>query len=280
MPAAPIAGGWVLPYRLDAPDLHLTLEPALSEVSGIAWDGARLLALQDEAGILFALDPATGNTLKKWPIAGLGDFEDVEVAEGKVYMLKSNGILLEVSGLDTPGQTVREIRTPLSEADDLEGLGYLASERLLLIAAKEPPMEGGLVDKRFRRVYGYALPEGRLNPQPRYQIGMAEIKAVLTAQASDEKSRARAAEFDPESKKSFKPAGVAVHPLHGDVYIVAAAGQLLAVLGADGTLKGAFHLKKSLFPQPEGICFDPEGRMYISNEAETGGTLLVFSMQP
>jgi uncharacterized protein YjiK len=38
-------------------------------------------------------------------------------------------------------------------------------------------------------------------------------------------------------------------------------------------------LKRSIFPQPEGITFSPNGDLFIANEGDgDGGTILRFSM--
>tara|TARA_B100000965_G_scaffold406821_1_gene449177 strand:+ start:2456 stop:2626 length:171 start_codon:yes stop_codon:yes gene_type:complete len=51
------------------------------------------------------------------------------------------------------------------------------------------------------------------------------------------------------------------------------------VFGTDGKPKNLTELKRSLFPQPEGIAFAPNGDLFISNEVEgDGGTLLWFKL--
>jgi uncharacterized protein YjiK len=67
-------------------------------------------------------------------------------------------------------------------------------------------------------------------------------------------------------KTVFNPSGISVHPLTQEVYILSSEGNTLLVLAPSGKIIHAIHLKKSLFPQPEGIAFDSNGTMYIANE--------------
>jgi uncharacterized protein YjiK len=68
----------------------------------------------------------------------------------------------------------------------------------------------------------------------------------------------------------LKPSGAAIHPITGEMYILASANNLLLITTTDGTIKEIYPLSKKKFKQPEGICFSPEGDMFISNEARGG----------
>jgi len=77
---------------------------------------------------------------------------------------------------------------------------------------------------------------------------------------------------------TFQPSGIAVHPVSNEYYIVASVGKLLIVLGRDFEILSITKLDKRFFKQPEGICFDESGTLFISNEGKgSKATILKFS---
>jgi uncharacterized protein YjiK len=78
--------------------------------------------------------------------------------------------------------------------------------------------------------------------------------------------------------KEFRPSGIAIHPLTGDMYIIASQGKKLLVLAEDGHKKAIIDLDPSLYTQPEGICFTHQGELFISSEGNgKSGYILQFS---
>ena len=76
---------------------------------------------------------------------------------------------------------------------------------------------------------------------------------------------------------SFQPSGIAVHPVSGNIYIIASVGNLLMVYSRESIMLAMIKLRTKYFPQPEGICFSPDGSLYISNEGdEDEATILRF----
>ena len=71
-----------------------------------------------------------------------------------------------------------------------------------------------------------------------------------------------------DGKFKFSPSAIAIHPFTGDIYITSSVGKLMVVLNAEGQLLYIEKLKKSIHPQPEGLCFDRQGNMYIANEGK------------
>ncbi|MEO7046007.1 MAG: hypothetical protein ABI091_11925 [Ferruginibacter sp.] len=61
----------------------------------------------------------------------------------------------------------------------------------------------------------------------------------------------------------FNPSAIAVHPITHDVYLLSSrANKCMAVFTHERTLKTLQFIDKNLMPQPEGICFSPEGKLY------------------
>src|SRR5690606_13450064 len=73
-----------------------------------------------------------------------------------------------------------------------------------------------------------------------------------------------------QQKTSFHPSGISVHPLTQHLYIIASKGNLLVVMDTDGSILAVKSLPGNVFNQPEGICFAPDGTLYISNEGSNG----------
>ncbi len=69
-----------------------------------------------------------------------------------------------------------------------------------------------------------------------------------------------------EDKIKITPSGLAIHPISGNLYILSSPRKFLIEVKDYKTIKNVFSLDKSIFAQPEGICFAPDGTMYISNE--------------
>jgi len=75
----------------------------------------------------------------------------------------------------------------------------------------------------------------------------------------------------------FQPSAIAIHPFTGNIYLLSNIGRILVVYSGDGELLDVVYLSKDIFSQPEGMCFDKEGDLYISNEANgLGARILCF----
>jgi hypothetical protein len=82
-----------------------------------------------------------------------------------------------------------------------------------------------------------------------------------------------------ESETSFQPSGIAIHPRSEEIYIISSVGKLLIILNREGKVLDVKEFDPAIFRQPEGICFSPEGDMYISNEGQGGkGYVLKFKL--
>jgi len=113
----------------------------LREISGLATtaDG-RLLAHHDEAGVVFELDPATGEVVKEFGIADLaspirGDFEGIAAGGGRVWMATSAGRLFEFEeGGDGESVLFSMFATGIGRSCEVEGLAYDPSRERLPLA--------------------------------------------------------------------------------------------------------------------------------------------------
>ena len=253
-------------YHLDEPDERHDLPGELKEISGLAFLNPKYLAcVNDEQGVLFIYDPAMRAMVKRIAFGPDGDYEGVTIAGDTAYILKSNGQISMVNLAIANGKgTFLRHKPPHLKRCDAEGLVYHPLLKRLLIACKENPHKLGL--KGDRVIYSLDPGTGILDSLPWAMLRIREIEREL--------------ENFPVSKKKHlpvKPSGLAFHPVTGQLYMLASVGKLLMVLDNEGKLLQLVPLNARLFRQPEGICFGPDGTLYIASEGQWGsGYILAF----
>ncbi|MCS6929161.1 MAG: SdiA-regulated domain-containing protein [Saprospiraceae bacterium] len=253
-----------MPYSLSAPDTVLFFSLTdLLEISGLSpsCEPGVLCAISDERGEVFFLDAATGEVRRRVHFRDKGDFEGVEMVNGRLYALRSNGQIYEITRWKRQKPRITCYETFLTKDDDVEGLCFDHRRYALLLACK------GIPDSAHeRRIYAFDLRNKRLLDTPVYRIDPRYIQERLPP-AGDEKPH------------YFSPSGLALHPHSGDIYVISTASKRLIVLDyTTGAVRYIARLERHVMPQPEGIAFDAKGRLFIASEGKKGeGRLLRFS---
>ncbi len=269
-----------IPYDLENPQSIYKLPSVLYEISGIALYKDNLIAcVQDEKGIVYLYDLDKEEVIKKIKFGKDGDFEGVAVVEGTIYVLKSNGNIYRIKNSEKKDPKVKKIETPLSAANDCEGLEYDEVSNSLLIACKgTASYENHTFDKRSKAIHSLNLDSLKFNTHPAYLVDINVILESMELDSYLRFSNKIMEHLNAGGNIVFQPSGVAVHPISNHIYILASVGKLLVVLDRDGRILEMQPLNKNIFRQPEGICFDANGDLYISNEGKGGkGTILVFN---
>jgi uncharacterized protein YjiK len=255
--------GYNFPYQLAEPGKSWKLPNTLVEISGVSYiDNQRLACVQDEKGILYIFNLQAGTVELKIVFSDDGDYEDIEIVENDAWVLKSNGTLYKVTDyLKTAEPGVKKYATALSGKNDAEGLAYDPVSNNLLIACKEDPFTDEKEGSGFKAIYRFNPETKLLDVKPYLLISLDTIRYY-------------------KGDATFKPSGIAIQPVTGNVFILAAAGNLMVVFSGKGEMLAMIKLSPKVFPQPEGICFSPDGTLYISNEgAGREGTILQFEMK-
>jgi uncharacterized protein YjiK len=249
------------PYNLEAPDDIYLMPSVLEEISGLSYFGPnQLAALNDEHGRVYIYDIKERKIVQRIRFEGNGDFEGLELVGKDMFVIKSHGKMFRFN-IDIDG-VVETIESPFSSENNLEGLGYDKSSNNLLIALKE---SGDIknVNVKGKAVYGYNLDSESFSKNPLFVLRDADLERVLGAKST-----------------KLRPSGIAVNPINGDIYMIASVGRALVVFDKSGKPKNLTILKRSIFPQPEGITFTPNGDLFIANEVDgDGGTILRFEMK-
>ena len=256
------------PYDWENPDGTFTLPDDLNEVSGLSFDqaGNHLLAVQDELGEVFVLNKENGEVVRRMPFWKEGDYEGIEQVGDKIYVVKNTGTIYEISAGGTDAQHVEKYNGFLDSDNDIEGLSYWPQRHQLLLACKAKP-GGGLDGNRTKAVYAFDLTSKTFIEKPLLLLDRQEVSDYLQ-NCQPGKDHTQICEiFDP-GKEDFdlSPTALAIHPLSGHFYLTSSKGNLLLIIDATGKILHIDKLPKHLHRQPEGLCFDAAGNLYISNE--------------
>lgn len=253
------------PYDLGEIEKKYKLPKEAEEISALSYVSEDLLAfVQDEAGIVYYFDVVKEKIIRTTKFKKSGDFEGVEMVDGVVYALRSDGKIFEVMDSPDTESGMKTYETLLSEKNNTEGLGYDPEIHALLIACKGSASTKKGEYKGFRAVYAFELEQKKLIETPYLLIREKEIQKIM-----DDKNQ------------EFMPAGIAIHPISGDRYLLSSVGQLMVVYSPAGEIKWVKKLDKGDYRHPEGICFSPRGDLYISNEGDgKKGNILKIAYQP
>ena len=252
-------------YDLSHPKKKWKLPQSLLEISGNSWiDKDRLLIIEDLHPNLYILNLKDTTAIIEKTISFKEDIdgkkfdvEDIVVVNTTAYALWSHGTIYKITDWQNKPQ-VKEVKTFLSKGNNTEGICYDPVSQNLLIACKEDADEQG-EKKSTRAIYQYNIAGDSLLTVPFMTIHKKDFKK-LTGE-----------------KESFYPSAIAVHPVTHDIYILSSKDtKCMAVFTHEGKLKSFQLIDKNLLPQPEGICFAPDGTLYISTEGKTGGSGYIF----
>ncbi len=260
------------PYLLDQPNVTFELPESLKEVSGLsmAADNTQIAAVNDEEGIIFFLDKMTGQIVNQITFGDDGDYEGIEIAGNDAWIIKSSGTLYQVKNYASDNRQVFKFKSFLNKENDVEGLAYDPVRNSLLIGCKGKGLEGE-ENKLKKAIYEFRLSDLMVMNEPVYLLTLPDFQEYLEHVQGEEHLEKLQEIFTPEEgEMKFSPSGIAIHPLTGDVYVTSSKGKLLLVLDKEGHILHLEKLDKKIHPQPEGICFDADGTLYIANEGKDG----------
>lgn len=250
-------------YDLSKPD-KFNMPSSLLEISGIAFykgSGDTIYSIQDEDGKLFR---------QKWDVkkqynmkfGSKGDYEDLAIFNEMVFILKSNGTIYSFPFSDAvkkESDRVKERKGSVPKGE-YEGMYADPQTNKLYILCKSCEQ-----DKKMKQVTGYVFD---------YQSESDSLVAVGDFKIDVSQLK----KLNPKLKTSLNPSALAKNPGTDEWYVLSSTNKLLLVTDANWKIKAAYKLNSSTFSQPEGIAFDQQMNLYISNEGDevNDGNILKF----
>ena len=267
-------------YDLENPDARYKMPDYLEEISGLSYYGkGKLACIQDEKANIYVWNLEKEKVVKKYDFGKDADYEDIAVVDKTAYILRNNGNIYRVDDFKNKDRKVKTYNTPLKEKNNTEGLAYDPLSNSLLVACKGSPSIGeGNSYEGYKAIYKFDIEEEELITKPYFLVDLEHLDSYIDQSAFARFSVRIAKKLHMiESQTSFEPSGLAIHPIYGDIYIISSVGKLLIVLNRKGKVLDVKELDPKEFRQPEGICFSPDGDMFISNEGQGGkGYILEF----
>jgi len=244
----------------DPPADRWELPRGLHEISGLAADSAgRLFAHGDEEAVVYQLDPADHQVVKKFSFgrpAARGDFESIALVNGQVVLATSDGVLyIGREGADGESVPFTVQRTGAGQLCEVEGMSPVPSDRALLFACKTP---------RTRALHGhFALLRWSLERQT------LDRHPVMFIPIADLARAARVSDF--HASELLRLPGK-------DRYLVLAGREgAIAELSAGGAVLAGARLRRREHPQAEGLALEPDGSLVVGDEGGAGrGTISVY----
>ena len=241
-------------YAINTPQ-KIVMPSSLQEISGIAFykgNPDTVYAEQDEDGKVFYLKPGDKRS-QIFKFGKHGDYEDIAICNDFVIMLRSNGTLFTFPFADLrqeESQNVVEWKDLLPKGE-YEGMYADEATGQIYIICKNCADEN---DKKIAKGYILQLNnQGQLSQQGNFAVNVKDIDKILG-----------------EKKIEFRPSALAQNPRTKEWYIVASIGKILVITDSNWKVTAVYKLNPALYIQPEGIAFDKNNNLYISNE---GGDL-------
>ncbi len=233
----------------------------LREISGLATTADhRLLAHNDEAGIVFEIDARDGSVVKEFQLADVGDpvaddFEGIAVAEGRIYLVTSAGRLYECrEGADGASVLFQVYATGAGRDCEIEGLAYDGGRRELVLMCKNARSDDLLGELAMFR---WSIDEKALRGEPAV-IPVADFARRIGA-------------------NRFQPSGIERHPVSGNWFVVAARQAAIAEVTPEGQVLDVRRFEAPWHRQVEGIAFARDGALIVADEGgRARGTLTVY----
>lgn len=255
-------------YDLENPTQKQFLPFELEEISGLTFlNSGELGCIQDEEGIFYSYNFELGEVTERFHFKGSGDFEGVEFIDGRFIGIESNGDLWFLDVLNESNEA-KQIKTPLRSDNDVEGLGYWKDEKKLLLACKGDGSYKGNKEKG-EAIYTFDLRKNEMDEKALFTIEEDEIDDFIESYLNEKKKGIR-----------FNPSAIAFNEIEKRFYVLASSGNLLVVVNLQFEIENVVELNPSTYRQPEGICFDTEGDLFISSEGRgASGFILKFARQ-
>lgn len=234
-----------------------TMPKELKEISANVFvDDIRMACIQDNDGIIYIYNLQTESIDEQIEFAGKGDYEGLALVRSTYYVLRSDGVILEVQPQQGKAPLVKTYETPLKAENETESVCFDNDNNRLLVAVKTKDLQ----EEDKKGIYAFDLKTK--------QMSTTAVVYIDDKVSVDDNEEGKGKGKKKKKEKSvIKPSDIAIQPGTKDFYILDGPSARLFITDARGDIKSRYELDRNILPQPEGICFSKSGDIYISSEA-------------
>jgi len=234
-----------------------TMPKELKEISANVFvDDVRMACIQDNDGIIYIYNLQSESIDEQIPFAGKGDYEGLALVRSTYYVLRSDGVILEVQLQKGKPPLVKTYETPLKAENETESVCFDNENNRLLVAVKTKDLH----EEDKKGIYAFDLKTKQMST-----TAVAYIESKVSA--DDHEGGNGKGKKKKKEKAVIKPSDIALQPGTKDFYILDGPSARLFITDAKGNIRSGYELDRNILPQPEGICFSKSGDIYISSEA-------------
>lgn len=242
-------------YDLEHPLTIIELPHKVNEISGMAYTNGSVYAIDDNHGNVYKIELKQHPKVDDWSYGKGKDYEDIDMTNGKIYVLNSNGHIVyfdEVFPIDHAEKSEPDVKGK----NEFESLYFDPAQNKMVALCKDCSFD----DKDENTAWAFDLASHSFDKEPLYSIKRKDIEKVYGKKIG-----------------RFKPSAARINPLTHELYIISSINRILVVM-KNNQVQQVVGLKSDLLKQPEGICFSPSGDLLISNESAGKGpaTILVY----
>ena len=249
-------------YLAKSPERQFFLPQGLSEISGLAAASAdTVYAHNDEFGIVYEIELGSGHVVKAFALGKptvKGDFEDIAVHGGHVYLLTSDGRIYEAPlGAHRKRVLYNVYDTGVGVHCETEGLANGPTEDDFLILCKQA--RGASLKERLV-IYAWNLRDRSPAVTPWLNVPLDGL-------------------VDELDQANFHPSAFVWRRDKGTLLVVSAKGHSGIEVDLQGRLIDRIKFDHYLHPQPEALALMPDGRLIVGDEGPRGrGKVSVYAL--
>ena len=252
--------------KTDSPDIKvINLEQELLEISGLVVTDSLIIAVQDEAGMLYSLSDKDWSILDRLDFGLPGDYEAICIRNGKIYVVDSRGIIYELKKHNDEIILINMYALNYPEVE-YEGIWVEESGEYAYLVGRKAQNNSKLAySERYIHLYSFEnLTEEKSIRIPvekiwTFYVEMERRYPLVTAIGSE--LRFSDLLHDDDS---------------GNWFILCSRPALLIELNSGGALEDIIEIDPSILPQPEAMTWTSDGGLAVASEGVLGPARIII----